>query len=72
MSDATVDASAVRDTPKRTTLSGRRFGRISTTVEVDESRERERIAALRILESAIDDRWEAIARRTTDSRHRME
>ena len=72
MHEQAVDDSAVRNTPKRTTLTGRRFGRISSTVEMDEIRERERITAIKILACAIDERWDTIARRTTGSRHHVD
>lgn len=70
MTEPTIDSDAVRDTPRRTTLSGRRFGRISMSVEPDAARERERISVVQVLASAVDDRWETISRRVTDARHR--
>ena len=72
MHEPAVYDSAVRTTPKRTTLRGRRFGRISSTVELDEMREQERIAAIRILASAVDERWDTIARRSTGSRRQVD
>ncbi|MDB4913486.1 MAG: hypothetical protein JWM95_1130 [Gemmatimonadetes bacterium] len=72
MNEPGIDTNAVRDTPKRTTLSGRRFGRISMAAEMDEARERERATIVNVLASDVDDRWEIIARRSTGSRRRVE
>jgi hypothetical protein len=72
MNEPAIDANAVRNTPRRTTLSGRRFGRISMIAEADEAREHERASIIHMLAADVDDKWENVSRRSTGSRRRID